>query len=51
MYRGRLVETGPVREVFANPRHDYTRMLIDSLPSFESTAAIRRRPAQPTGAV
>jgi ABC-type glutathione transport system ATPase component len=42
MYRGELVETGPVREIFANPRHDYTRMLIDSLPSFESTAAARR---------
>jgi len=51
MYRGRLVEIGPVREVFANPRHDYTRMLINSLPSFESTAAIRRRPTQSAGAV
>ena len=51
MYRGRLVETGPVREVFANPQHDYTKMLIDSLPSFASTSAIRRRPALSDGAV
>src|SRR5690606_8196935 len=35
MYRGELVETGPVKEVFARPRHAYTRMLIDSLPSFD----------------
>jgi ABC-type glutathione transport system ATPase component len=52
MYRGRLVETGPVHDVFANPRHDYTRMLIDSLPSFETTAATRRPRSvpQPQGA-
>jgi ABC-type glutathione transport system ATPase component len=35
MYRGRLVEMGPVREVFAAPKHAYTRMLIQSLPSFD----------------
>jgi ABC-type glutathione transport system ATPase component len=40
MHEGRLVETGPVREVFTNPRHAYTRMLIDSLPSFSRS---RRR--------
>jgi ABC-type dipeptide/oligopeptide/nickel transport system ATPase component len=45
MYRGKLVEIGPVREVFADPQHDYTKMLITSLPSFQSTASIRRRAA------
>lgn len=45
MYRGKLVEIGPVREVFANPQHSYTRMLIESLPSFQSTATLRRRAA------
>lgn len=40
MYQGRLVEIGPVREVFDNPRHDYTRMLIDSLPSFSRTRRV-----------
>jgi ABC-type glutathione transport system ATPase component len=44
MYRGKLVERGPVREVFARPQHDYTRMLINSLPSFDRTA--RRRTAE-----
>jgi ABC-type dipeptide/oligopeptide/nickel transport system ATPase component len=42
MYQGRLVEMGPVREVFANPRHDYTRMLIDSLPSFSRPRRMAR---------
>ncbi|MGC7098433.1 ABC transporter ATP-binding protein [Amycolatopsis lurida] len=32
MYAGNVVETGPVREVFANPRHPYTRGLLDSVP-------------------
>ena len=34
MYAGRLVELGAVRDVFARPRHPYTRMLIESLPGF-----------------
>jgi peptide/nickel transport system ATP-binding protein len=34
MYAGRLVELGAVRDIFARPRHPYTRMLIDSLPGF-----------------
>ncbi len=30
MLRGRLVEQAPVRELFARPRHDYTRALLDA---------------------
>jgi ABC-type dipeptide/oligopeptide/nickel transport system ATPase component len=41
MYRGKLVEMGPVREVFAAPKHAYTRMLIESLPSFDRLGAFR----------
>ncbi|WP_028035789.1 ABC transporter ATP-binding protein [Chelativorans sp. J32] len=44
MYAGRLVETGPVRKVFAAPRHPYTKMLIEALPSFEKTAAFKGIP-------
>ena len=32
MYAGRLVEFGPVDEMLLNPRHPYTRMLIESIP-------------------
>jgi oligopeptide/dipeptide ABC transporter ATP-binding protein len=32
MFAGRIVEDGPVREVFARPAHPYTRALIDSTP-------------------
>jgi ABC-type oligopeptide transport system ATPase subunit len=28
MYRGKFVETGPADEVYANPRHEYTRKLL-----------------------
>jgi peptide/nickel transport system ATP-binding protein len=33
MYRGEIVEEGPVRQIFANPRHPYTRGLLDCLPT------------------
>ena len=32
MYGGRIVETAPASELFAHPRHPYTRGLLDSLP-------------------
>jgi peptide/nickel transport system ATP-binding protein len=32
MYEGRLVEVGGVHQVFKDPRHSYTRELIDSIP-------------------
>jgi peptide/nickel transport system ATP-binding protein len=32
MYAGRIVEAGPVREVFKSPRMPYTRSLLRSLP-------------------
>ncbi|MSU90850.1 ATP-binding cassette domain-containing protein [Rhodobacteraceae bacterium 2CG4] len=44
MYAGRLVETGPVRRLFAKPRHPYTKMLIDSLPSFERRGTFKGIP-------
>ncbi len=32
MYRGRLVEEGEAAALLSAPRHDYTRMLLDSAP-------------------
>ena len=32
MYLGRIVEVAETAELFANPRHPYTRALIDSIP-------------------
>ena len=32
MYAGNIVETGSVDEVFANPRHPYTKGLLNSVP-------------------
>ncbi len=33
MQRGRIVEHGAVTEIFANPRHEYTASLLNSIPS------------------
>jgi peptide/nickel transport system ATP-binding protein len=32
MYLGRLVEVAPAAQLFAHPRHPYTRMLLDAVP-------------------
>ncbi|MCF8484882.1 MAG: ABC transporter ATP-binding protein [Rhodobacteraceae bacterium] len=33
MYGGQVVEQAPVKELFANPRHPYTRALLKTIPS------------------
>ena len=37
MYAGKIVEEGPVRETFADPAHPYTRELLRSTISLETT--------------
>jgi ABC-type oligopeptide transport system ATPase subunit len=32
LFRGRIVEHGPVEQVLTNPSHPYTRLLLDSVP-------------------
>ncbi len=36
MYGGRVVESAPTAELFAGPRHPYTKALIDSVPTLAS---------------
>ena len=38
MYLGRVVEEGPVAEIFDNPSHPYTIALLQSIPSLTSKA-------------
>ncbi|MEM6325282.1 MAG: ABC transporter ATP-binding protein [Pseudomonadota bacterium] len=39
MYLGRLMETGPVRDVIRTPAHAYTRGLINALPKLDDLDA------------
>ncbi len=36
MYLGRIVETGPVDDIFHNPQHPYTKALLESIPTIHS---------------
>ena len=42
MFRGEVVEMGPVESVLGNPRHPYTRALLDCVPDAEG-----RKPLKP----
>jgi peptide/nickel transport system ATP-binding protein len=39
MYAGRVIESGPTREVLGAPRHPYTQGLLDSLPANAAAGA------------
>jgi peptide/nickel transport system ATP-binding protein len=36
MHRGKIVESGPAREILQNPRHPYTQRLVSAAPSLAS---------------
>ena len=42
MYAGRIVETGPVAEVFRNPRHPYTIGLLASMPKIGEASRMKK---------
>ena len=39
MNAGEVVEEGPTRELFRSPRHPYTRLLLDSIPTLRNSRA------------
>jgi peptide/nickel transport system ATP-binding protein len=41
MYLGRLVELAGKNQLFGNPRHPYTRMLLDAIPKMHDTGRSR----------
>lgn len=48
MYAGRIVESGPVNEIFASPKHPYTEALIATVPSLRGhQGRLRTIPGQP----
>jgi oligopeptide transport system ATP-binding protein len=49
MYAGRVVESGPVRDIFKSPQHPYTAGLLASMPRLDETEATRLTaiPGQP----
>ena len=52
IYRGRIVEEGPAREVTRQPLHPYTEALLSALPALEGAPGARIRPAsRPRGSV
>jgi oligopeptide/dipeptide ABC transporter ATP-binding protein len=44
MYAGRLVELGPVEDIFDDALHPYTKLLIATLPSLDVRSAFRGIP-------
>jgi oligopeptide/dipeptide ABC transporter ATP-binding protein len=53
MYAGRIVESAPVRELFRDPRHPYTRGLLASIPGGSPGARLQAIPGTvpPLGAL
>jgi len=35
MYLGRFVESGPAEEIFSDPRHPYTKLLLETIPDVD----------------
>jgi len=46
MYCGQIVESADVQTLFKSPKHPYTRGLLGSIPSFDSTASTKKERLQ-----
>jgi oligopeptide transport system ATP-binding protein len=46
MYGGRIVEIAPAHELYARPRHPYTRGLMDSIPRLDDASGKRLVPIE-----
>jgi ABC-type glutathione transport system ATPase component len=47
MQTGKIVETGEVRQIFADPQHDYTKRLLAAVPNIDMTKpapAVKAKP-------
>jgi peptide/nickel transport system ATP-binding protein len=44
MYAGKVVETGPTKDLFAAPRHPYTRALLKALPTLKTEGRLQTIP-------
>jgi peptide/nickel transport system ATP-binding protein len=47
MYAGEMAEVSPIRDIFAEPLHPYTQLLIASLPSLEEKGQVKGIPGLP----
>ena len=43
MYHGKLVEVAPTAELYANPRHPYTKALLSAIPIPDPIAERNRK--------
>jgi len=46
MYHGKVVESGPLTELFVNPRHDYLKALMHAVPRFDLAPGERLVPVR-----